>query len=218
MNSPSRSNQNAPTRHEDIGLAFRLEYLTAGWMILEVAVAIWSGLAAHSLSLLAFGIDSVIELVSACVLIWRLSVELRHGGVVPERAEKIAARIAGGLLLLLALYVVLAAGWSLWTHRGAEFSAAGLAVTVTAIPLMIGLSRGKLRIAKRLDSRALRADAVEAVACAYLALAVVAGLLAELLTGAWWIDSVVSLVIVWFLVREGHEAFEDDPCRADGDV
>ena len=218
MDSRSRSGARAATRREDIDAAFRLEYLTIGWMILEIAVAIWSGLAAHNLSLLAFGVDSMIELASAGVLIWRLSVELRHGNQFSQQAETTASRIAGGLLLLLALYVALAAGWSLWTHHAAGHSVAGLAVAVAAIPLMYVLSRKKLRIAERLGSRALRADAVEAVACAYLALAVVLGLLAELATGAWWIDSVTSLVIVWLLVREGREAFEGESCCADDDA
>lgn len=217
MDNRSLSNESA-ARRKDIGAAFRLEYLTMGWMILEIAVAIWSGLAAHNLSLLAFGIDSVIELVSAGVLTWRLSVELRHGSRFSQQAERTASRIAGGLLLLLALYVALAAGWSLWARHAAAFSTAGLAVTVAAIPLMYVLSLKKLQVAERLGSRALRADAVEAIACAYLALAVVLGLLIELLTGAWWIDSVTSLVIVWLLVREGHEAFEDERCCSDDDA
>src|SRR6516165_6438574 len=106
--------------------AFRLEWLTIAWMTVEAVVAIASGIAAGSLMLVAFGLDSVIELASAGVLIWRLSVELRHGSQFSERAERIASRIAGSLLLVLAGYLVLAAAWRFWTGAGAEFSWPGL--------------------------------------------------------------------------------------------
>ena len=123
--------------------AFRLELLTIGWMAIEAVVAVWSGVAAHSLSLTAFGLDSVIELASAGVLIWRLSSELRDGRERSEAAERIARRIGGGLLLALAFYVVAAAGWSLWRGRGQAFSAPGLAVALLAIPIMLFLARRK---------------------------------------------------------------------------
>jgi divalent metal cation (Fe/Co/Zn/Cd) transporter len=80
-------------------------------------------------------------------------------------------------------------------------------VSLIAIPLMWVLSRRKLRLADALGSRALRADAVESIACGWLSFVVVIGLLAQLVLGAWWIDTVTSLVIVWFLVKEGREAW-----------
>ena len=89
--------------------AFQLEWVTITWMMVETAVAIGAGIASHSLLLFAFGTDSVIEIVSACVLIWRLSVELRRGRAFSEAAERRASRIAGALLFALALYVVAAA-------------------------------------------------------------------------------------------------------------
>jgi len=190
--------------------AFRLEYLIVVWMIIEAGVAIGSGIAARSVTLLAFGVDSVIELASAAVLIWRLTVELRNGQSFAEAAERTASRIGGALLLSLAAYVVLAAGWSLWTRQGQDFSWLGLAVSLAAIPIMWVLSRRKLRIAEALGSRALRADAVESITCGWLSAVVVLGLLAQLLFGAWWIDAVSSLAIVWLLVREGREAWRGE--------
>ena len=104
--------------------AFRLEWLTIGWMTVEAVVAIAAGVTAGSLVLIAFGLDSVIELASAGVLMWRLSVELRHGQKFSERAERIASRIGGALLFVLAAYVTAAAVWQLWTgHRRAIFMA-----------------------------------------------------------------------------------------------
>ena len=192
-------------REKLIRQAFRLEWLTIGWMAVEAVVAVWSGVAAGSLSLTAFGLDSVIELASAGVLIWRLSSELRHGRERSEPAERIARRIGGGLLLALAAYVVAAAGWSLWRGRGQAFSAPGLAVALLAIPVMILLARRKRVLAGELGSRALRADAAESVACLWLSLMVIASLIAQLALGWWWIDAAASLAIVWFLVKEGRE-------------
>ncbi len=162
MNIASRA---ANTRTELIQQAFRLEYITLAWMTVETFVAIGSGIAAGSLTLTAFGIDSLIELASAAVLVWRLTVELRHGQAFAEDAERVASRIGAGLLFALAAYVVATAGWKLWTHQGAEFSLPGLIITVLAIPIMYFLSRRKLQVANALGSRALRTDAVESITC-----------------------------------------------------
>jgi divalent metal cation (Fe/Co/Zn/Cd) transporter len=187
-----------------------LEWLTVGWMVVEAAVAVASGIAARSITLVAFGLDSIIELASAGVLIWRLSSELKFGREVSEQAESIARRIAGGLLFALAAYVVAAAGWSLWRGEGEAFSWPGLIVALLAIPIMLVLARRKRALADQLASRALRADAVESVACLWLSLVVVIGLVAQLAFGAWWIDAATSLAIVWFLIREGREAWEPE--------
>jgi hypothetical protein len=118
--------QKAPADRSDmIREAFRLEYVTLAWMSLEAVVAIGSGLAAQSLVLVAFGLDSLIELASAGVLVWRLIVELRHGQKFAEAAEQRAARIGGALLFALAAYVVLAAGWKLCSERAASFRRPG---------------------------------------------------------------------------------------------
>lgn len=197
-------------REQLVRQAFRLEWLTVGWMAVEAAVAIWSGAAAHSLSLTAFGLDSVIELASAGVLVWRLSRELRDGREGSEPAERSARRIGGGLLLALSCYVVAASGWSLWRGRGQAFSPSGLTVAALAIPIMLWLARRKRALAAALGSRALRADAAEGVACLWLSLVVIASLVAQLALGSWWIDALASLAIVWFLVKEGREALAGD--------
>ncbi|HKM61757.1 MAG TPA: cation transporter [Acidisphaera sp.] len=202
-------------RAELIERAFRLEYATIAWMVIEAAVAIWSGVQAASVSLLAFGIDSLIELASAGVLIWRLTVELRHGQAFAESAERTASRIAGGLLFVLAAYVVAAAAAKLRAHTGEAFSWPGLLVTMLAMPVMYVLARQKIAVAKALGSRAMRADAMESVTCGWLSLVVVVGLVAEGLTGAWWVDAVTALGIVWFLVKEGREAWNGDACCCD---
>jgi divalent metal cation (Fe/Co/Zn/Cd) transporter len=198
-----------------IDQAFRLEYVTLAWMMLEATVAIGAGIAAGSLTLTAFGIDSLIELASACVLVWRLRVELRHGQVFAESAERTASRIGGALLFALAAYVVASAGWKLWTQEGAAFSLPGLIISVLALPVMYFLSRRKLQVAGALGSRALRADAVESITCGWLALVVVGALVAQFFLDAWWVDPVASLGVVWFVIREGREAWEGEECCDD---
>ena len=193
--------------------AFRLEWLTIGWMTVEAVVAIGAGVTAGSLVLVAFGLDSVIELASAGVLMWRLSIELRRGQKFSEHAERIASRIGGALLFVLAAYVTAAAVWQLWNRTGEEFSWPGFLVALIAIPAMRYLARRKIAIAEKIGSRALRADAMEAVTCGWLSFVVVASLAAQWLLGAWWIDGVGSLAIVYFLVKEGRESWWGDECE-----
>ena len=202
-----------PDRLPLIREAFRLEWLTIGWMTVEAVVAIGAGITAGSLVLVAFGLDSVIELASAGVLMWRLSVELRHGQKFFESAERLASRIGGALLFALAAYVTAAAVWQLWSGTGEAFSWPGFLVALIAIPAMRYLARRKIAIAEKIGSRALRADAMEAVTCGWLSFVVVFSLAAQWLVGAWWIDGVGSLAIVYFLVKEGLEAWSGDECE-----
>ena len=199
-----------PTRARLVSRALRLETLTVAWMVIEAAVSIGSGILAGSLSLIAFGADSVIELASAIVLLWRLRSELQQGVEFSEPIEQRAGKIAGALLFALSAYVIVSAAYGLWLREGQEFSAPGVIVTASAIPTMYFLARAKINVADRIDSRALRADAIESIACAYLAAVVLVGLIAQWLFGAWWIDSITSLAIVVFLVKEGREAWVGD--------
>jgi divalent metal cation (Fe/Co/Zn/Cd) transporter len=195
-------------RPELVRRAFRLEWFTAGWMLIEAVIAFGSGVAAHSLSLIAFGADSIIELASAGVLIWRLDVELRRGAEFPEAVERRASQIGGALLFALAIYVVASVAYGVWSREGQEFSTPGLALAVLTIPVMGWLANAKRRIANQIGSSALRADAVESVACSYLSGAVGVGLIVQVLSpGWWWVDSAVSLIIVVLLVKEGREAW-----------
>ena len=196
--------------------AFRLEWLTVAWMVIEALVAIGAGVIAGSLTLTAFGLDSVIELISAGVLIWRLMHELRRGEEFSRHTERIASRSGGALLFVLAAYIVLGAGWSLWAHHGGEFSVPGLIVAAVAMPIMYVLARRKLDVARQLGSRAMRADAIESITCGWLSLVVVVGLVANLLLAAWWVDAVTSLGIVWFVVQEAREAGSGEDCCGDG--
>ena len=121
-------------------------------MTIEAVIAIAAGVTAGSPVLLAFGLDSVIELASAGVLMWRLSVELRYGQKFSERAERVAGRISGGLLFALAAYVTAAAVSQLWNGTGEEFSWPGFIVALVAIPAMRYLAQRKIDIARRSEA------------------------------------------------------------------
>jgi divalent metal cation (Fe/Co/Zn/Cd) transporter len=181
-------------------------------MLIEAAVAIASGTNANRLSLIAFGADSLIELASACVLLWRLHVEIHRGAEFPEAVEQRASRIGGALLFVLAAYVVVSVAYGLWMREGQEFSAPGLLLAVLAIPVMWWLARAKIRIADQIGSRSLRADAVESITCGYLSGIVLIGLVTQLLMPSWWVDSIASLARFEsaFLQRR----VSNEPCAA----
>jgi divalent metal cation (Fe/Co/Zn/Cd) transporter len=203
--------RNSPER-----TAVRLEIITIIWMVIEAAVAIGAGIAANSLLLVAFGIDSGIELASAIVVFRRFRIEsnkkIATGLDHAKAIERKTAKIAGWLLLLLSAYVVVQAIFGLVTRHAAETSPIGIALAIIAALGMPLLAKAKLRIASRMDSRSLRADAIETLTCAYLSWVLLAGLLLNTLTRWWWIDSIAALVIVPLLVYEAREALSGESC------
>jgi len=206
------THENAADRLRGVSRALQLEWLTLGWMVVEAVVALTAGVAAHSLVLEAFGADSVIELLSAGLLIWRLRVELNSGRAFSETIEHRASRVGGSLLFALSAYVAVGAVYGLWTRQGQDFTKAGLIVSGAAIPVMYFLAKGKLRVADQIGSRALRADAIESVTCGYLSSVVFVALIGQFLFNVWWVPAVSALVLVPFLVREAREAWEGGHC------
>lgn len=206
----------APARAMQVAL--RLEVLTIGWMVIEASASIGAGAVAGSVLLLAFGVDSVIELISAGVLYHRLRREADGTANVAEieALEHRAAWIAGYLLYALATYVVLQSGYGLLHRHTAETSGIGLAVALVAALGMPILARAKIRVADRIGSRALRADAMETFTCGFLGWVLLAGLVANALLHWWWLDSVAALVLVPFLFKEGREAMAGGcSCQSD---
>ena len=198
--------------------AIRLEVLSVAWMLVEAAVAIGSGVVAHSLLLVAFGADSIIEMISASVLLIRLLSEALIGPGQEEHIERLehrASRIAAALLYALSAYVIASAIWSLVAHHAASLSYSGLAVAAAAAVGMPILARAKIRAADAIGSRALRADAMESFTCGYLSWALFAGILANALFRFWWIDGAASLLIVPLLFKEAREAAAGECCCRD---
>lgn len=199
-----------------------IEIVSMIWMVIEAAIAIGSGLVAHSLSLVAFGADSIIELITGGVLLWRLTIEAQGASLARvKQAEKTSSWVVGIALLLLALYIVVASIDKLVTHQGAESSYVGIGLAIASGVIMPYLSRAKKRIGSEIGSKALRADGSCSIVCAYMAWTVLAGVVLTALFGWWWIDSIAALALVYFVVKEGWEAVQEargkeDACGCDG--
>ena len=195
----------------------RLEAVSIVWMVAEAAVSVGAGIAAGSLLLIAFGVDSVIEMISAILLFWRLRRQAL--GLLPDEEaievlERKVARVAGFLLCALSVYVVAQAVYGLTHRHQAETSWAGIAVAVVAAFGMPLLARAKIQVADAIGSRALRADAMETFTCGYLSWALLAGLAANALLHWWWLDSAAALAVVPLLVKEAREALTGEcHCR-----
>ncbi len=205
----------AATRADAVRLALLLTYITIGWMTIEGAASLLLGWASKSLLLEAFGIDSVIELFSAGVLLWRLRVEA-SGTATSEDVNLVelrAARLVGYSLCALIAYVVLNSGYGLFiakriidTHESVWGILIG-AVAKVGMPILAGY---KLKVAARLNSRALRADAIESITCGYLSIVLMIGLAATWLLGWWWLDSIAALALIPFLIKEARAAISGE--------
>jgi divalent metal cation (Fe/Co/Zn/Cd) transporter len=189
-------------RAEAVRRGIRLEELTIAWMMIEAAVAIGAGIAARSVLLTAFGVDSVIELLSGVVLYRRLKGDA-------ERLEATATRISAVLLVLLCTYVVVTSLTGLLLRVEPGASAVGIAVAAVALVAMPLLARAKRQVNLVLQSPSLRADIAETVSCAYLAGVTLAGMVVPLVTGWWWIQYAAALMLLGWLVPETKEAVEE---------
>jgi divalent metal cation (Fe/Co/Zn/Cd) transporter len=208
-------------RAADLRLALLLTYITLGWMTVEGATSLLLGRLSRSLLLEGFGIDSIVELFSAGVLLWRLRVEA--SGLASEDAvesvERRASCWVGYTLYALAVSVAAMSAYGLFVaprHTDTHESVWGILIGLIAkigMPILAGY---KLKVAARLNSRALRADAMEAITCGYLSIVLIVGLAATCLFGWWWLDSVAALALIPFLVKEGREAVKGDGCCCHG--
>jgi len=186
-----------------------LEGVTVGYNTLEGLVAIAAGIAAGSVALTGFGIDSVIEVTSGALLWWRLRAELGLAPLGPT-VERRAARGAGFLLLALGVYIVTDSVRVLVTGSRPESSPIGIVLTAVSLIVMPLLARAKLGVAATLGSRALRADAHETIVCAWLSATTLLGLGLNGVLGWWWADPVAAMAMLPLIVREGIEAWSTE--------
>ncbi len=196
-------------------IAIALVAVTMAYNLLEAVVAIWAGAAADSIALLGFGLDSVIECAAAGVVLWRLGVETR--GADPEQVEQAERRVhrfVGLTFFALAAYVVVEASLGLYRREPPEESLVGIILAAASLIIMPIVAYWKLRAAKRIGSGALRAEAKETLACAYLSFALLLGLTAHAVAGLWWADPIAALCMVPWLIREGLEGIRGEGCCA----
>lgn len=196
-------------RERAVALGMGLEVLTVTWMTIEAAAALTAAIMAGSVLLATFGLDSVVELLSGGVLLWRLSAEARGAPTVRvERLELSTARISAALLLLLCVFVVLTSVGGLVTGFQPGDSALGIAVAAVAVVAMPLLAFAKTRANRLIDSASLRADIAETITCAYLAGVTLAGVALSMAFDMWWIQYPCALALLIWLVPETREAVE----------
>jgi divalent metal cation (Fe/Co/Zn/Cd) transporter len=194
-----------PPRRRALGLAA----LTIAWNVVEAVVAVSAGVAAGSIALIGFGFDSIIEVLSACVVLWQFRAELRGG--YDEARERRALRLIGVTFFVLAAYISAEAVRDLFfIDAEADESAIGITLAALSLLIMPALAWAKKRTADQLGSPTLRADSIETLLCSWLSAALLVGLVLNATVNWWWADPVAALVIAGLAAREGLEAIRGD--------
>ena len=193
--------------------AVRLEYFTVGYNIIEAGVAVGAGIAAGSIALIGFGLDSIIEVTAAGALLWRLKKELRTDESFSKdehsAAERKALLVVGFTFFALAVYILSEAIYNLASGRQAQVSILGIVVAILSLLIMPTLAFFKQRTARALGSKALASDAMETWICSYLSLVLLVGLALNALFGWSWADPVAALAMLPLVIKEGFEAIEE---------
>lgn len=179
----------------------QLEYLTLAWNVVGTVVVVRAAIAARSVALAGFGLDSLIEIVASLVVVWQLT------GVSHDR-ERRALRLIGGAFVALALYVLAQSGYTLGTRAHPAPSAIGITWLAATLIAMVLLAWGKDRTGRALDNPVLLAEGHVTLIDAYLAAAVLLGLVLNAVAGWWWADPLAGLVIVYYGFTEGRAAWQ----------
>src|SRR3954447_18587621 len=185
-----------------------LAWLSLAWMTVEGAVGIAAGIAAGSIALVGFGLDSAIEGFASLIVIWRFS----GSRTLSESSERRAQRLVAVSFLLLAPYVAFEATRDLVTSSHPDTSWVGIALAIVSLIAMPLLGRAKQRLGMRLDSAATAGEGTQNMLCAYLAGALLIGLVGNAAFGAWWLDPVAALAIAGVALNEGREIWQGDDC------
>ncbi len=204
------------TNLENVSLtkwAFRLAWFTIIYNIVEGIVSITWGIQDDSVSLAGFGLDSLIEVGSAFVVLWKLRDETAPSTENNTRREKIATRLIGVLLSLLAIITVGIGVRQLYFHAHPETTLPGAIISTLSLSFMYFLWKAKKKVANQLRSSALKADAYCSLSCIYLsAILFVGSILFMILPTLWWLDSVAAILLALIIGREGIERIKGEEC------
>ena len=185
-----------------------LSWLSLAWMTVEGAVAIAAGIVAGSIALIGFGLDSAIEGLASVIIIWRFTGSRVFSPAAEQRAQKLVA----AQFFLLAPYVAVESVRALAGGERPDASWVGIGLAVGSVILMPMLGIAKQRLADQMGSVATRGEGRQNMLCAYLAGALLVGLLGNALAGAWWLDPLVGLLIAAVAVREGIDSWRGEGC------
>ena len=198
----------APDRHRLERRALVLVWGGNAWHVVEFGIAVAAGIAASSIALVGFGIDSLIESLAGFVIVWRFTAGRSHS----ETAERRAQQLVALSFFVLATYVGVEATRTLVGGDHPRTSWIGIGLAAFTAPTMPLLATAKRRVGRRLGSAATVSEAAQNLVCAYLSVALLAGLLANAVAGWWWADPAAALVIAAVAVREGRESWRGDAC------
>lgn len=188
----------------------RVEYFTIAWNSLEGLIGIAAGVVAGSVSLVGFGIDSLIEVTSGATLLWRMSVDA--DAERRERNERLSLRIVGVCFLALAAYITYESVSNLRSKTAPQHSIPGIILACASLIAMPILSRAKKRVGRALGSAAMNADARQTDFCVYLSAILLVGLVLNAGLGWWWADPIAALMMVPIIGKEGFEGLKAKTC------
>jgi divalent metal cation (Fe/Co/Zn/Cd) transporter len=197
-------------RHDLVRRGRQLEYFTIGYNSLEGLVSIVAGWLAGSVSLIGFGLDSVIEVTSGAALLWRLNHDLNASR--REQVERITLRIVGSCFMALAVYILYESVSTLIRHEAPERSIPGIIIAAVSLVIMPILAKAKRQVAARIGSGAMQADSRQTDFCTYLSAILLGGLLLNALAGWWWADPAAGLVMVPIIAKEGVDGLRGKAC------
>ena len=190
-------------------LVRRLAWGTLVWLGIEGTVGVVAGLIAGSIGLVGFGLDSAIEGLASIIIVWRFS----GWRTVAESSERRAQQLVAMSFFLLAPYVAFESLRALLVEHHPETSWVGIGLTAGTLAICPGLGIAKLRLGEKLGSPATKGEGTQNLLCAYLAAAVLIGLVANTVFGLWWLDPVAGLVIAGACVRAGRQTWRGETCE-----
>jgi divalent metal cation (Fe/Co/Zn/Cd) transporter len=208
VNTPEATALASPAYLDQARKARWLSWASLGYMALEGIVAVVAGIVAGSIALIGFGIDSAIEGFASVVIVWRFT----GSRTLSEHAERRAQKLVAVQFFLLAPYVGYESVRALVEAHHPEVSIVGIALAASSVVVMPFLGRAKQRIGSRIGSSATASEGKQNLLCAYLAVALLIGLLGNALFGAWWLDPAVGLLITGLAIHEGREAWRGEAC------
>lgn len=190
-----------------------LQWSTVGWNAVEAVIAITAAIAAGSVALMAFGLDSIVEMSSGLVILWRIGAERRARSAEQiDRVEKNARRAVAVTLYVLGAFIVLESSMALINREEPGVSPVGMALLLLSVAVMWWLAREKRVVAARLHSHAMEADAAQTNLCMRLSLTALAGLALNAAFGWWWADPIAAIGVAVLVFLEARRAWQQKPC------
>ncbi len=193
-----------------IRLAKGLLIATILYNVAEGVIAVWSGIVAGSIALVAFGADSYLEVAAASLVLWRVGIRDEE---YAERIENRVVKFIGWTFIILTAAIVFQSSWALIEGAGASESPVGIVLALLSVTIMPLIAFWKLQVAAKGNLQSIAMEAKETIACSALSVTLLVGLVANALLGWWWLDAVTALLLVPWLVREGLEGIRGETCN-----